>query len=673
MTPLQFEPGSKYQYSNAGINTAGRIIEVVSGMPYEEFLDKRLFGPLGMKDTTFWPNEEQLKRLAKSYKPNKDKTGLEETHDRRSCKLSARRPHAPADAGRRPVFHRHRFVAVLPHDSRRRHIRGQTLPFRKIAATNDFDANRRPAGQLWLRWSADRKPGGPFGHGGAYSTNMQIDPAATHYDLPRAARGLAGRGRRPGAVHVPASGRPGVWQVIAHFYDAESLSGAKCLCSSAAGGRLGVRPNGRASGSSTFDDDIYVYDNPADFRRAQRRGDRWAFTHRHAGNWHPLTWTLPHAGLPALWPEAGGHHLTNVLLHAATAVLLFLVLRQMTGRFWPSALVAALFAVHPLHVESVAWVAERKDVLSGLFFVLTLAAYMGYVRQPVFAAALSGGGGPVCPGADGQADAGDAAVCAAAAGLLAAGTVSRQRAAFNVARLQWGGFVRRARTLRQSRRRRDLQFPELSPGRETPPAAGGRFCLATIRPAIMVSEHVFRFGPRIANALVSYVAYLGQFFYPRGLALFYPHPGTHLADLERGRRSGSCWRAFLRQSCARRQGPYLLVGWLWYLGMLVPAIGLKQVGAQAMADRYTYLPQIGIGIALVWWAADLCRSWPYRRPVCSVTSAMAADCFDRLCVASDIFLVRQRDLVDSQPGLHFVQQSGPQQPGRRLGRSGPVR
>ena len=171
-----------------------------------------------------------------------------------------------------------------------------------------------------------------------------------------------------------------------------------------------------------FDDNEYVYDNPHVANGLTAEGFVWAFTTAHANNWHPLTW-LSHALDCQLYDlQPWGHHLTNVLLHAATAILLFLVLRRMTGDLWPSAFVAAVFAVHPLRAESVAWVSERKDVLSGLFFMLTLGAYMRYVPRPVLGCTLPDGIRIVRPGADGQADAGDTAVCTAAVGLLAAGT-----------------------------------------------------------------------------------------------------------------------------------------------------------------------------------------------------------------------------------------------------------
>ena len=247
---------------------------------------------------------------------------------------------------------------------------------------------------------------------------------------------------------------------------------------------------------------------PATDAGADGRGIAWAFTTTQCHNWHPLTWLSYLLDCQLYGLNAGGHHLTNVLLHAATAILLFLVLWRMTGDLWPSAFVAAVFAIHPLRVESVAWVAERKDVLSGLFFMLTLGAYVGYVRRPFSLARYLTVVRAVRPGADGQADAGDAAVCAAAVGLLAAGAHCRSAVA------PWR---------RVGRHRRDrcwLLVGEASAACcwRPLPAWRRRWRKDAIA---MVRRVPF---PRIANALVSYVAYLGQFFYPVGLAGFYPHP-----------------------------------------------------------------------------------------------------------------------------------------------------
>ena len=365
-----------------------------------------------------------------------------------------------------------------------------------------------------------------------------------------------------------------------------------------------------------INDSKYVYDTPQISRGLTAANMVWAFTHRHSENWHPLTWLSLMLDCQLYGLNAGGHHLTNVLLHAATAVLLFLVLRQMTGRFWPGALVAALFAVHPLRVESVAWVSERKDVLSGLFFMLTLGAYVHYVRRGLSWAWYL------------------AVLLCFALGLMAKPMLVTLPVLLLL--LDYWPLGRFTGT---SLHRRAPPVPRhcnegALPGRfsfswrfviEKLPllAMVAGSCVTTVwaQREVMVSEDRLPVWARVANAPVSYVAYLDQFFCPRGLALFYPHPGPHL-PLWKAVGAGVvllCISAVVLTLWRRR--PYLLVGWLWYLGMLVPVIGLTQAAGQAMADRFTYLPQIGIAIALIWWADDCSRSWRYRRVVWSVASA----------------------------------------------------
>ena len=351
-----------------------------------------------------------------------------------------------------------------------------------------------------------------------------------------------------------------------------------------------------------FDDNRYVYDNPQVTDGLTIHGIAWAFTQSHRCNWHPLTWMshMLDCQLFGLWP--GGHHLTNVLLHAAAAILLFLVLRQMTGRRWPSAFVAVLFAIHPVHVESVAWVAERKDVLSGLFLMLTLGAYCAYVRRPFSLLRYL------------------AVVLLFALGLMAKPMLVTLPVVlllldfWPLRRFRSGidGDVKPSsvRTLLIEK----IPLAALAVGS----------CAVTLLvqgEAIAVGQRV-SIPSRLANALVSYVAYLGQFFWPRGLAVFYPHPGDSLSAWA----MGGAFVLLLGISAAAvlwsRRCPFLLVGWLWYLVMLLPVIGLVQVGEQAMADRYTYLTQIGLTISLVWGAAEVSRSWSGRRWACGAGSAI---------------------------------------------------
>ena len=327
-----------------------------------------------------------------------------------------------------------------------------------------------------------------------------------------------------------------------------------------------------------FDDDQYVYDKEHVNRGLTWHGLWYYACHRHAYTYHPLTTFSHMLDCQLFGLEAGGHHAMNVALHAITAVLLFLLLRRMTGRLWPSAVAAALFAVHPLRVESVAWISERKDVLSGLFFVLTLGAYVRYAR----AAPAAGRYLTVCAavrlGAVGQADARHLAGGPAAVGLLAVAAP--------------GGFLR--------------LFAEKIPLLLLS-LADSALTVCTQVAAIRSMETV-SWPSRGANALAACESYLGCFFWPQGLAVLYPHPGNAFS---RERLAATVSAAVVLMLITgglvllRRRAPCLLVGWLWCLVMLLPVIGIIQVGGQKMADRYTYLPQIGLVLGLVWAAAGL--------------------------------------------------------------------
>jgi protein O-mannosyl-transferase len=352
-----------------------------------------------------------------------------------------------------------------------------------------------------------------------------------------------------------------------------------------------------------FDDNVYVYDNPHVVGGLTQQSVAWSFTTLYASNWHPLTW-LSHELDCQLYgtQHPGLHHLTNVVLHAAVVISLFLVLWQMTGSLWSSVFVAAVFAVHPLRAESVAWVAERKDLLSGLFFMLTLAAYLRYVRHP-----FSWGRYLLV-------------IATFALGLMAKPMlVTLPFVLFLLDYWPLGRLGHKPLAVSQTTWRRLIveKLPLLLLA-----AASCVITSAAQRPSIAVSE-CLPVSSRIANALVSYVTYIGQFFYPTDLAAFYPHPEDALpawkvvgALLVVGGVSVAVW-------IGRRRFPYLLVGWLWYLGMLIPVIGLVQVGDQARADRYTYLPGIGLCLALAWGAAQLLHARPERRRLCGVASALA--------------------------------------------------
>ena len=298
--------------------------------------------------------------------------------------------------------------------------------------------------------------------------------------------------------------------------------------------------------------------------------------------------------------NAGGHHLTNVLLHTATVILLFLVLRRMTGCLWRSAFVAAVFAIHPLRVESVAWVAERKDVLSGLFFMLTLGAYVHYARHPwsparyglvllLFALGL---------------------MCKPM--LVTLPLVLLLLDFWPLNRLQTHAGTEPVFRLARRPIPRRLIFEKL-------PLFGLAIASVVItlfaQRRVVESSENLSLPMRLGNALLSYVAYMDQMFWPSGLAVLYPLTagGVRLAGvaLSLVLLAGISMGVFI----LRRRHPYLLTGWAWYLLMLLPVIGIVQVGLQARADRYTYLPQIGLYLLLTWAAADLCAGRRHRRVV----------------------------------------------------------
>ena len=361
-----------------------------------------------------------------------------------------------------------------------------------------------------------------------------------------------------------------------------------------------------------FDDDSYVVENSHVHAGLTARGIAWAFTQGYAANWHPLTWIshMLDCQFYGLW--AGGHHLTNILLHAATAIGLFLVLRQMFGAVWPGALAAALFAVHPLRVESVAWVSERKDVLSGLLFMLTLAAYIRYVRRPPSLGRYLAVVGWFALGLMAKPM---LVTLPLVLLLLDYWPLGRLSAARDLAPDGDGGFA--AET---GFRGHGFLIVEKIPLFLLAAAS----CVATILAQGKAIQSIERIPilPRLANALVSYADYLRLFVCPMRLAAFYPHPENGLSTAEIAGALVVLAGISAAAVLWRRKHPYLLVGWLWYLGMLVPAIGLVQVGAQAMADRYTYLPQIGLVLAVVGVLDRICRPLAYRRWIVGVASGL---------------------------------------------------
>jgi len=342
-----------------------------------------------------------------------------------------------------------------------------------------------------------------------------------------------------------------------------------------------------------FDDDLYIYNAPAIQAGLTIKGMALAFTSPHARNWHPLT-TISHMLDCQLYGlKAGGHHATNIVLHTIAVLLLFRVLRQMTGAVWKSVVVAALFAVHPLHVESVAWVSERKDVLSAVFFFLMLNAYVRYVRAASITRYL------------------------AVAVLFAAGLMSKPMLVSAPVVLllldywplrrfeQPSATKRKATILKPGNQRRIIRRLFLEKIPLLVLSAGACVITFILQKRAAGAIPPLPFPWRLQNAFASYVIYVWETLWPTRLAVFYPHPDNTLAIWEVILAIGFLLAITVAAIVFRSKRPYLFTGWFWYLGMLVPVIGLVQVGEQGHADRYTYLPHIGLFLLAVWLVADL--------------------------------------------------------------------
>ncbi|MDO8587756.1 MAG: tetratricopeptide repeat protein [Armatimonadota bacterium] len=344
-----------------------------------------------------------------------------------------------------------------------------------------------------------------------------------------------------------------------------------------------------------LDDNGYVFYN--NHVKAGLTADtmRWAFTTFTEANWHPLTW-LSHALDCQLYGQkAGWHHLTSLLFHLLNALLVFFLFGKMTGRPWPSAFVAALFAIHPLHVESVAWVAERKDVLSAFFWLLTMLAYVSYVRQST--------GITLTPTLSRQGRGGHArliryllVLLAFALGLMAKPMLVSLPFALLLMDYWPLGRWQPGRAWKL--------IAEKAPMLALTIGSSVVTFLAQKDIAVAPLER-YSVGVRVANAVVAYTAYLKKMVWPSDMSVFYGHPGKTLPEwqivLSLALLVGLSVLAFK----AGRRKPYLITGWLWYVITLVPVIGLVQVGNQAMADRYTYIPLLGIFIAIAWAVPDL--------------------------------------------------------------------
>jgi len=332
-----------------------------------------------------------------------------------------------------------------------------------------------------------------------------------------------------------------------------------------------------------YDDKEFVTENPPVAAGLTADGFAWAFTHAHLGNYVPLTWLGHMLDVELFGLDAGAHHAVNAVLHAVAAALLFAALLSLTGATWPSAFTAALFALHPAHVESVAWVSERRDTLSAVLWMLVLLAWARFVRAP---------------------GRGRHALVMLALGLGLLAKPMLVKLPFVILLLdRWP--LRRAEPWPALVREKLPLFALaalVAAAAFAAQRAGGAVASLTLVPL----------ASRVANALVAAARYLGVVLWPADLAVFYPFELAHPAWKVAG---AACLLGGVTAAAiaARRRCPYLLVGWLWFGLTLLPVVGLVQVGSQGMADRYTYLPMVGLGIAGAWGAADLALLWPRAR------------------------------------------------------------
>ena len=357
-----------------------------------------------------------------------------------------------------------------------------------------------------------------------------------------------------------------------------------------------------------YDDHCYVHQNSQVLRGLTWDGVVWAFTTGYASNWHPMTWLSHMLDCTLFGPDPGRMHLVNVFLHLASTLLLFTILWKTTGALWRSGFVAAAFALHPMHVESVAWIAERKDVLSTFFLLLALGAYVSYVKRRSISRYL-------------------ASLAFFALGLMAKPMLVTlpfllllldywPLNRFDVPAGSGAGRPKR-RTART-----DGRWPVFYRiiAEKIP-----FFVLAAVSSAVtflvqraggaVAESPMLSLDIRIANALLSYTKYIGKVFWPRNLAVFYPLDPGRFAFWQ---VAASFLLLFVVSVLVVRLGrerKYLPVGWFWFVGTLVPVIGLVQVGMQAMANRYTYVPYLGIFIMIAWGLPEFLPTWPHRKAV----------------------------------------------------------
>jgi protein O-mannosyl-transferase len=383
-------------------------------------------------------------------------------------------------------------------------------------------------------------------------------------------------------------------------------------------------------GFINFDDTVYVYENAYVQSGLNANSIGQAFSSELAelsGHWHPVTWLSLMLDYQIFGLNPHGYHLMNLLFHVMNTILLFLILRRMTKKLWPSAFVACLFAIHPLHVESVAWVTERKDVLSTFFFMLTMGAYSYYVEHRGFGRY-------------------SLVLLFFVLGLMAKPMLVTLP--FVLLLLDYWPLQRFQKIKTDHKIQTEVFEKETLEVRKP---AGPEYKWSLIYPLLWEKVPLFvlailssivayvaaqKVGTvasieaipvvvRIGNAFVSYIAYIGKMIWPSNLAVFYPHPGVLLPWQILGSvlliiaiTAVVIWRT--------KKFPYMATGWLWYIGTLVPVIGILQAGGQAMADRYTYIPLVGLFIIVAWGVPDLLKKWNYRKEILLTLSALSVLC-----------------------------------------------
>jgi tetratricopeptide (TPR) repeat protein len=383
-----------------------------------------------------------------------------------------------------------------------------------------------------------------------------------------------------------------------------------------------------------YDDPVYVTRNSNIQNGITFESIKWAFSSGYACNWHPLTWLSHMLDWQLFGDNAGGHHLVNLIFHIANTLLVFLVLKQITGALWQSAFVAALFALHPLHVESVAWVAERKDVLSTFFWFLVIWAYVRYVRRPKVSSYLL------------------------IVVFLALGLMTKPM----LVTLPFVLLLLDYWPLNRLGSKRPLSYLFI----EKIPLFVIVFASSIVTYIVQEKGGAVRtikdcgFPFRLANALISYFQYIIKMIWPARLAIFYPHPGQNVSFFYAVMSAGFLLIATILILRFSKNHRYLFTGWFWYLGTLVPVIGLVQVGEQAFADRYSYVTLTGLFIIIAWGLPQLLAKWRYRK-VAFFSSAILIISVMSLCTYFQLHYWKDRvslfqrdiDVVGDNHVAHF--------------------